>query len=182
MPHPLRQVIPRPRGTNNGMAQLRAPGLRRGELLKLLLALPLRHLSGPTLCCKLALKEGGLPEKAFDILTSRSNVVAFSTSTLDTFSSATPSARVDWSSTSFTQRAVLSHTIAASWAEVSTASTTVTRAASTVVAASHVRVTSTSNAGTSTLPQDKSYRNKTQEGMREHGGSQRYAGNIFLSF
>jgi hypothetical protein len=50
------------------------------------------------------------------------------------------------------------------------------------VAASRTQVTSASNAGMSTLPQDKSYRNKTQEGMRERGGSQRYVGKIFLSF
>jgi hypothetical protein len=34
-------------------------------------ALPLRHLPGLKLCCKLILKEGDLPGKAFDIFTGR---------------------------------------------------------------------------------------------------------------
>jgi hypothetical protein len=50
------------------------------------------------------------------------------------------------------------------------------------VAASRTQVTSASNAGMSTLPQDKSYRNKTQEGMRERGGSQRYVGRFSSLF
>jgi hypothetical protein len=71
MPHHLRQVIPHPRGTDDGMVQLRAQGLQKGELLKLLLVLPLRHLSGPMLRRKLALKEGDLPGKAFGIIARR---------------------------------------------------------------------------------------------------------------
>jgi hypothetical protein len=71
VPHPLRQVIPRLWGTDNGMAQLRARGLQTGELLELLSALPLRHLSSLTLYRKLALKKGKLRDKAFDILVSR---------------------------------------------------------------------------------------------------------------
>jgi hypothetical protein len=67
-------------------------------------------------------------------------------------------------------------------AEVSVVSTAMTRATSVAVATSHARVTFASNAGMSVLPQDKSCRNKTQEGMRERGGSQRYAGKIFLFF
>jgi hypothetical protein len=43
-PHPSRQVIPYLWVTNNGMAQLKPPGLQKGELLKLLPALPLRYL------------------------------------------------------------------------------------------------------------------------------------------
>jgi hypothetical protein len=68
--HPLRQVMPHPWGTNNGMAKLGALGLQKGELLKLLLE-PLGHLSGLMLHCKLALKEGNLPDKAFSILARR---------------------------------------------------------------------------------------------------------------
>jgi hypothetical protein len=108
--------------------------------------------------------------------------MAFSASTLDTYSSATLFARAAQFSTSLTRRAALSRTITASWAKVSVASTTVTRVDSTVVAVSRAQVTSISNVGMSALPRDKSCRNKTQEGMREHGGSQRYAGKIFLSF
>jgi hypothetical protein len=52
------------------MAQLRAPGLQKGELLKLLSPLPLRHLSGLTLHRKLTLKEGDLLVKAISILAS----------------------------------------------------------------------------------------------------------------
>jgi hypothetical protein len=58
-------------GTDDGVAQLGAPGLHKGELLELLLALPLKHLLGLTLHCKLALKEGDLLDKAFGILMSR---------------------------------------------------------------------------------------------------------------
>jgi hypothetical protein len=74
------------------MAQFRTLGLQKDELLKLLLALPLRHLPptldigrrvrqalgilfsqllGLALLCKLALKESDLLDKAFYILTSR---------------------------------------------------------------------------------------------------------------
>jgi hypothetical protein len=60
MPHPLRQMMPCPWGTNDGVAQLRAPGLQKGEPLKFLSLLPLRHLSDLTLHQKLALKEGGI--------------------------------------------------------------------------------------------------------------------------
>jgi hypothetical protein len=60
MPHPLRQMMPCPWGTNDGVAHLRARGLQKGEPLKLLSLLPLRHLSDLTLHQKLALKEGGI--------------------------------------------------------------------------------------------------------------------------
>jgi hypothetical protein len=43
--HPLQQVIPHPWGTNNGKAQFGASDLQKGELLKLLPTLPIRHLS-----------------------------------------------------------------------------------------------------------------------------------------
>jgi hypothetical protein len=71
MLHPLKQVMPYPCGTDDGVAHLGATGLQKGELLKLLSVLPLGHLSGPTLCSKLTLKEGELLEKAFGILTSK---------------------------------------------------------------------------------------------------------------
>jgi hypothetical protein len=71
MPRPLKHVMPHPWGTNDGMAQLRTSGLQKGELLKLLSVLPLRHLSGPMLSHKLALKEDDLLDKAFSILTCR---------------------------------------------------------------------------------------------------------------
>jgi hypothetical protein len=58
-------------GIDDGMAQIRAPSLQKGELLKLLSALSLKHLLGWTLRHKLALKEGDLSDKAFGILTSR---------------------------------------------------------------------------------------------------------------
>jgi hypothetical protein len=71
MSHYLKQVMPHQSGTDDGMAQLRALSLQKGELLKLLSTLPLRHLSGPTLHCKLTLKEGDLSDKAIGILVSR---------------------------------------------------------------------------------------------------------------
>jgi hypothetical protein len=88
----LLPVIPHLWGTDNGMAYLRALGLQKGELLKLLPVLPNRHLppmlgishhftqdagvllghlSGPALLRKLALKEGDLLDKAFGILAGR---------------------------------------------------------------------------------------------------------------
>jgi hypothetical protein len=70
-PHPLIQVMPHPWGTNDGMTQLIASGLQKGELLELFSVLPLRHLLGLMLGRKLVLKEGELLDKAFDILTSR---------------------------------------------------------------------------------------------------------------
>jgi hypothetical protein len=71
MPHPLTQVIPRSWGTDDGVAQLRASGLQKGELLNFFSVLPLSHLSGPMLSHKLALKEGDLPDETIVILTSR---------------------------------------------------------------------------------------------------------------
>jgi hypothetical protein len=70
-PHPFRQVMPHLWGTNDGVAQLRASCLQKGELLKLLPALPLRCLLGPMLHFTLALKEGNLLDKAFGILASK---------------------------------------------------------------------------------------------------------------
>jgi hypothetical protein len=63
--------MPPPYGTDDGVAQLGAPDLQKGELLKLLSALPHRHLSSPMLRHKLTLKEGDLPDKVFDIIVSR---------------------------------------------------------------------------------------------------------------
>jgi hypothetical protein len=54
--------------------------------------------------------------------------------------------------------------------------------ASTAATASHSWATSTNNADTSLMPQDKSYRNTAQEKIRENGGSQRHAGKIFSLF
>jgi hypothetical protein len=62
--------MPHPWGIDNGVAQLRALGLQKGELLKLLSMLPLRHLLGPTIHHKLALKQGDLSDKSFSILAS----------------------------------------------------------------------------------------------------------------
>jgi hypothetical protein len=76
-------VIPHPWGINNGMAQLGALGLQKGQLLKLLPMLDischvkqatgirLGQLSGLVLLRKLALKEGDLSNKAFCILASK---------------------------------------------------------------------------------------------------------------
>jgi hypothetical protein len=90
--HLLRQVIPHPLRTDNGKTQLGAPGLQKGELLKVLPAPLLRHLplmliisrhiiqatrfllghlSNPVRIHKLILEEGYLLEKAFCIFTSR---------------------------------------------------------------------------------------------------------------
>jgi hypothetical protein len=55
MSHPLRHVMPLPWETDDGMPQLRASGLQKVELLKLLSTLPLRHLLGLTLRRKLTL-------------------------------------------------------------------------------------------------------------------------------
>jgi hypothetical protein len=90
--YPLRQVIPHPWWANNGKAQLRALGLQKGELLKLLLALPfghhqpprnishhvgqatkilLGHLSGSACLRKLTLEEGNLSDKALCVFICR---------------------------------------------------------------------------------------------------------------
>jgi hypothetical protein len=71
MLHPVRQVMPHPWGTDNGVTQLRAPGLLKGELPKLFSVLPIRLLLGSMLRHKLALKEGDLLDKVFSILASR---------------------------------------------------------------------------------------------------------------
>jgi hypothetical protein len=84
---------PHPWRTDNGKAQPGAPGLQKGELLKLLLALPLKllspqlsidysveqatgvvlgHLSSPTRFHELTLEKGDLLSKALGILMSRS--------------------------------------------------------------------------------------------------------------
>jgi hypothetical protein len=47
------------------------PGLLKGELLKLLSTIPLRHLSCLTVCSKVTLGEGDLSDKAFSIIASR---------------------------------------------------------------------------------------------------------------
>jgi hypothetical protein len=86
-------VIPHPWRTENGKAQLRTPGLQKGKLLKLLLALPLGflppplglsrsisqeagvllgHLSILTSLCKLTLEKGDFLSEALCILASRS--------------------------------------------------------------------------------------------------------------
>jgi hypothetical protein len=75
--HPLKQVMPHPRGTNDSVTQLGAPSLLKGELQKLLSTFPLRHgpdapsLAGLMLRRKLILKESNLSNKAISILTSR---------------------------------------------------------------------------------------------------------------
>jgi hypothetical protein len=69
--HPLRQVMPHPWGTDDGMAQLEGLGLQKGEILELLSVLHLTHLPGPALRHKLILKESDLLGKAFGILASR---------------------------------------------------------------------------------------------------------------
>jgi hypothetical protein len=63
--------MPHPWVTDDGVAQLGTPGLQKGELLKLLSALPLRHLPGPVLHHNLILKESYHPGKAFSILARR---------------------------------------------------------------------------------------------------------------
>jgi hypothetical protein len=86
-------VIPHLCRTKNGKAQLRALGLQKGELLELLLVLPLRlllpplgishrigqamrvllgHLLIPTCLRKLTLKKGNLSNKAFYLVVSKS--------------------------------------------------------------------------------------------------------------
>jgi hypothetical protein len=47
------------------MTQLGTLGLQKGELLRLFLVLPLRHLLGPMLRCNPVLREGDLLVKAF---------------------------------------------------------------------------------------------------------------------
>jgi hypothetical protein len=105
-----------------------------------------------------------------------------SASTLDALSQASLSTRAGQSSASLTRRVAPPHATVASCVEVSIASTTMTRAASAVAAASLSQVPSTSNAGLFVLPQDRSCINITQEGMRERGGSQRHAHMIFSLF
>jgi hypothetical protein len=53
------------------MTQLGTPGMQKGELLELCLALPLRHLPFLIICHKLVPKEGDFPEEEFGILMSR---------------------------------------------------------------------------------------------------------------
>jgi hypothetical protein len=85
-------VIPHPWQANNSKIQLRALGLQKGELLKLLpvlplghhqpphtisyhvgqaTELPLGHLSGSSHLRKFTLKEGDLPDKALYVLMSK---------------------------------------------------------------------------------------------------------------
>jgi hypothetical protein len=64
-------------------------------------------------------------------------------------------------STFLTRRAALPYAAAASWVEVSAASTTMMQAATTIADTSHAWVTSISNAGTFAPARDKSGRNKT---------------------
>jgi hypothetical protein len=59
------------RSTDDGMTLLRTSGLQKGELLEVCLVLPLRHLLGLTHHCKIILREGDLPSKAFSIFMSR---------------------------------------------------------------------------------------------------------------
>jgi hypothetical protein len=71
--HPLQQLIPHPWRTDNGKAQLRAPGMKKGGLLKLLLMRPLGLL--PLLLgigCKAEQTMSNLLRKALGILASRS--------------------------------------------------------------------------------------------------------------
>jgi hypothetical protein len=49
---------------NDGMAQLKAPSLQKGELLQALSVIPLRHLPLPMRLHKLALKEDEFFSKA----------------------------------------------------------------------------------------------------------------------
>jgi hypothetical protein len=70
-PHPLRQVMPRPWGSDDGVTLLRALGLQKDELLKMFSSLPLKHLLSLMLCDKLVLKKGDLTGKAFGIFMSR---------------------------------------------------------------------------------------------------------------
>jgi hypothetical protein len=139
-------------GADDGMAQLRAPGLQKDELLKLLLVIPLRHLLGMAIHHKLVLKDGDLPGKAFGILASRSYAAVASASTLDTRSSGSLSARVAQPSTSLTRKAALSYAAVAFRAEVSATSTAASQAAFAAAIASCAWVTSTSSVGTSVLP------------------------------
>jgi hypothetical protein len=63
--------MPRPRGTDDNVTQLKAPGLYKGELFELFSVLPLRHLPGLKLHRKLTLMENDLPDVVLSILTSR---------------------------------------------------------------------------------------------------------------
>jgi hypothetical protein len=67
----MAQMMLCPRRADDGTTELRTSGLQKGELLKVCLVLPLRHLSGPMHHRKLILMEGDLPCKAFGIFMSR---------------------------------------------------------------------------------------------------------------
>jgi hypothetical protein len=60
-----------PRRANDGMAQLKAPTLQKGELLEVLSVLPLRRLLCPMLLHKLALKENNFLHNALGVNTRR---------------------------------------------------------------------------------------------------------------
>jgi hypothetical protein len=91
-------VIPHPWGIDIGKAQLGGLGLQKGELLKVLLVLPLGHLP-PTLGIGHLIRQAtDIFERSLsDIFRTRfsassqteANAVMFSTSTLDTLSQAT---------------------------------------------------------------------------------------------
>jgi hypothetical protein len=98
--------MPRLWGTNDGMAQLRALGLQKGELLESCLALPLRHFPGLTFRTK--------PSASSQ---AEASTAMISASALDTLSSTSLSARAAQSSTTLTQSVVLSRTAMASRAE-----------------------------------------------------------------
>jgi hypothetical protein len=69
--HPLQQVIPHAWRTDNGKAQLRAPGLQKGELVKQAMRILLGHFLSPVHLYKITFEKGDLPDKAFYLLTSR---------------------------------------------------------------------------------------------------------------
>jgi hypothetical protein len=105
--HPLRQVIPHPWGTDNSKTLFRASGPQKGELLKLLLMLLLRHLppmlgigrrvkqatgilhgqlSGATLSTSSPRRRAIFRTRPSASSRVEDNTAVFSTSTLDTLS------------------------------------------------------------------------------------------------
>jgi hypothetical protein len=86
--------------------------------------------------------------------------VALSASTLDILFWASLSTRAAEASASLTRATTFSHVATASWALASTTHTVVAQAASTVMTASHARITSSYGMCTPEGPQDRRYKSK----------------------
>jgi hypothetical protein len=111
--HPLRQMLC-PRSTVNGVTHHGTPSLKEGELLETCSVFPLRRFLGPTLLCKLSLKDGDSSCKTFNFSMIRGKHYECSTSARHSRSDASHSTTVTWSSASLIWRVAPSRPTSAS--------------------------------------------------------------------